>query len=350
MAKTGVLGAREKGSIQIEHFIFHIIRKDDDRPRFLVEVELTPAQRTFFSQRIADSAEGTQYVFRDKVEGTTARRCQRIISDPESTFLDESRHLTTDFKEQHRGNVSDGVFVIALFTAEMDGARVPMIALIKMDHRRVLEYVIEETDEGRKAVMKEIMNSFVEERAAVQKSAIIDISENYEWDILASERSNRIGIAAYFRLFLYADERQSPSTLTRNSITAVGAWAKGHKGQLLEPARAYRQRAIQFMEDNDNFETERFLEVVVHDKDDERKQVLMDSLRVELEERGIAGQRFSPSPASIPGKDKKNKVQTAEGVTIIWQGSDEAANIDISKEPGQDGMYTIMIKTQYVKD
>src|SRR5690606_6847137 len=100
------------------------------------------------------------------------------------------------------------------------------IALIKMDQKKVLEYELEETEEGRKAKMREIADSFIESKDAVQKVAIIDISETFAWDILAKERKRTEGIAEYFKNFLNANMRDTSSGLTRKTIGEVKKWSK----------------------------------------------------------------------------------------------------------------------------
>lgn len=63
MPKESVLSVADKEAIVIEKLIFHIILKDDVQPYFLDELEITEEQTKFFKDRLADSAQGRQYIY-----------------------------------------------------------------------------------------------------------------------------------------------------------------------------------------------------------------------------------------------------------------------------------------------
>lgn len=348
MAKESTLTDKMKSSIKIEKFVFHIIIKGEDEPRTLDRVDLEAKQREFFCQRIADSSEGTQFTFREKDMGT-ALRCKRIISEPGDSFLQESKGLAFDFHEEHKGNVSDGAFIVSYFTINSGDDLIPMVAMIKMDHSRVLEYKVQQEADGSVARMNEILNSFVESKAAVQKCAIVNVDDRFEWDVLAFEKGKSVGVADYFRVFLKAIETDNASNLTRKAVTTVNTWARKNADQLPELPTYYKSRAVQYLEIKDRFDTEDFLGTVVKDHDENRKEALMKSLHEELEESGVAGMRFTPRPGSIPDVHKKNKITTTEGVQIIWKGPKEAAKINI-EDPDENGISNIYIRTRHYSD
>tara|TARA_R110000850_G_scaffold16079_17_gene50230 strand:+ start:16215 stop:17261 length:1047 start_codon:yes stop_codon:yes gene_type:complete len=348
MAKESSLSKAIRESVKIEKFIFHVVIKGEDEPRTMTRVDLEPKQRAFFCQRIADSSEGTQFKFREKDMGT-ALRCKRIVDDPENNFLPESINLATDFQEEHKGNVTDGAFIVAHFTIEVDGSTVPMIAMIKMDHSRVLEYKIQQEAGGSVAKISEILNSFVESKTAVQKCAIVDVGDTFDWDVLAFEKKKTIGIAEYFRVFLKVTESDNSSNLTRKAVSSTFTWARANSADLPEVPRHYKERAIQYLEMSDHFDTAAFVDAVVKDDDVERKARLMDGLLDELTVIGVAGQRFAPKPGSIPDRDKRNKLITKEKVQIIWFGDEESAGIKIG-DPDNNGMIDIHIRTKSYTD
>lgn len=344
MPKESSLSNKIKESVVIEKFIFHVVIKGEDEPRTMTRVDLEPNQREFFCQRIADSAEGTQFKFREKEMGT-ALRCKRIIENPDECFLAESISLATDFQEEHKGNVTDGAFIVAFFTIEVAEQRVPMVAMIKMDHSRVLEYKIKQEAGGSVAKISEILNSFVESKTAVQKCAIVDVGDTFDWDVLAFEKRKKVGIADYFRVFLKVIEADNASNLTRKAVSSTFTWARTNRQDLAELPRYYKDRAIAYLEMHDHFDTENFIDAVVKDDDEERKGRLMESLHEELSVTGVAGQRFPPKPASILDADKRNKIVTDKNVQVIWSGDEEAAGIKIS-DPDDNGMIDIHIRTK----
>lgn len=346
MPRTGTLNQAEKQSIVIDNFIFHVIIKGEAAPTYLSDVELEPGQRKFFCDRIADAAEGTQYKFKDKAKDTAANCCQ-ILDDPTKNFLASSRDIADSFLKLHIGNVNNGAFIVAKFHIQTAGNNVPLVALIKVDHKKVIQYDVKSVDGKNVAKMKEILNSFIESKSAVQKCAIVEPGDYFSWDVLAKDRSSTIGVTDYFKSFLSVVELENPTYWTEKAVSAVNQWAKG-TADLPEHARNYRARAAQYMETHNAFDTDSFLDMVVMDDDQDRKEKLSQSLKAELVNVGVDGQRFAPAP-SVVKKYSRSTVYTAEGVTIQWVGTDKTANLSIG-EPDQNGIITIEIKTQQVID
>lgn len=113
MPKESVLTIADKEAIQIEKLIFHIILNDDAQPHFLDELIITAEQKKFFKDRLADSAQGRQYIF-SSPEVPVYRLTQEILSDVENNFIKVSKDLTDRFKTTHNKKTNDGVFVISL--------------------------------------------------------------------------------------------------------------------------------------------------------------------------------------------------------------------------------------------
>lgn len=343
-AKESVLTPAEKASISIEHFIFHIIIADAEEPNYLTEVLLTDTQRGFFCQRLAQAAEGSQYLFTDKNASTPAR-CSRILDNPDTSFLEESKGLTQDFLNHHKRNFSSGVFVVALIHITRNNETIPLISLLKMDHAKVYEYLTEETDEGLVAKLQEVMNTFVEDKAALQKVALIDVNDNYSWDILAKQRHSTDHVADYFQGFLSAKERQDASYWTRQAFGAVARWAIENKNDLPEDQdpSSYKLRAIQYMESHGEYTTDGFIDMVILDENQERAEKFRESLGTRLAESGVAGQTFPPKPGSLKSSVVKNRRITKEGVSVEWEG--DAKTAGISFENTHDGRERIIIET-----
>lgn len=346
MPRSGTLTSAERDSIRIDDFIFHIILKSEQKPITLSSVELEADQRKFFCDRIAEASEGTQYKFLDKGRGTAAR-CKVIFDDPAANFVKESAEIATDFRDFHSGNVSNGAFIVARFHIQTTGQLVPLIALIKLDHKKVIQYEVEIKDGKNVATMKEILNSFIESKAAVQKSATVDVGNYFTWDVLAQERGSGTEIADYFRNFLSVIEVENPTFWTEKAVATVAEWASSVP-DLPEHKRNYRARAAQYMETHNEFDTDDFLKMVVMDGDRARKDRHMQELKAQLTASGVAGQKFPPAP-SVVKKYKSSKVVTAEGVSIQWSGTDKAANVHIH-DPDANGIITIEIKTQQLDD
>ncbi len=117
-----------------------------------------------------------------------------------------------------------------------------LLFLVKLDHKKVYEYKLK----GNKALLTEVQNTFVEDKSAIQKVALIDISEKVVWDVLVYDRSKPTSITDYFRNFLSVNERETELILTGKAISLVNRWAGQNRAALdpeQEPSQ-YKNRAI----------------------------------------------------------------------------------------------------------
>lgn len=365
MSKESTLTQVQKESIKIEKFIFHIIVVENDEPTHLDEVDLTDAQKLFFKDRIAEVAEGTQYTFIDKSHNTLAKLCKNLNVD-NINFVDNSKTICNDFKSHHGGTTTDGAFIVSTFSMlNADEEETTLIALLKMDQKKVLEYELEDTDEGRKAIMREIADSFIESKDAVQKVAIIDISDTFAWDILAKERKKTEGIAEYFKKFLNAQMRDTSSSLTRKTVGEISKWSKVNASLIKEIpeytertsdyASYFKSRAVSFMHSNEGitFDADNFIKHLFSlDELSQESKNKIDNLQTKVQEHltntGIYGQVFVPKPNSITKTISRTKKRTQEGVVIEWQGNPEDKGVFITTL--QDQRRQITITTSNLED
>ncbi len=344
MPKESVLTIADKEAIQIEKLIFHIILNDDAQPHFLDELVITVEQKKFFKDRLADSAQGRQYIFSgDNVP--VYRMTKDILSDVESNFIKISKELTDRFRTTHTKTTNDGVFVISLASIN----KRKLLFMIKLDNKKVYEYKLK----GSKALLEEVKNTFVEDKSAIQKVALVDISPDVVWDVLVYDRSQPSGITDYFGKFLNVLPRETETQLTENAISFVRKWAGENRGELdqdQEPSH-YKNRAIEYLNSVDIFDTDSFIRRVIFDGDSQRRKKLQQSLLDYITVSGLAGQSFTPNKNALSKKTKTNVRQTAEGVKIEWIGDPQESNITIPNEPDpNDGNYHIEICTSTITD
>lgn len=345
MAQESVLTDMEKESFHIEKFIFHIIIQQQHTPEYLEEVKLTDVQEDFFKKRFSEVSEGTQYIFIDKAKSALYHSCKEIINNPETHFVEMSKTITMAFKQHHNKNTNDGVFITALVSVNKSRK---LIFLLKLDHKIVYQYKRERS----KAILNEIKDTFVEDKKAIQKAALIDISEYYIWDVLAKDRTaaNTEGsIRDYFSKFLTVTERETPSKLTENAVKFANRWAITNISDLdpgQEPS-TYKSRAIAYLQSASKFKTKDFIEAVINfdDENVDRRQALKKSFKKYLDESGMSGQSFIPNKNSLTKTRKKNVRMTAEGIKIEWEGDPGESNLTIPTRQDADGLYHILIKT-----
>lgn len=340
----GVLTQEQRDTLEIVEFIFHII--DPDAPGKVIkldEVQLQEKQKSFFLDRLRDIAEGTQYLF-DPDAPNLQEQSQRLVEDRDG-FVDLSYQMTQEFARLHGGNMSAGVFIVSVvkYLAKAHDWQ-QLVFLVKMDQQESFTYNYEDIQGRKVAVVDEIPNALNENKKAVQKSALIDTSNQFAWDVLAFDRVKKPVLGDYYQAFLGVIERQQDSVLTRSTDQAVRKWAKYIPQDQLPPGEdlnTYRGRALNYLRDNDTFDTDTFLDTVVRDENPERKVALVRSLRDALEEAGIAGQTFRPRPDSLPKAQRKHIYETSEGITISYEGTPEQVGMLIENLDGGRSRVTI---------
>ncbi|MCG7871007.1 MAG: nucleoid-associated protein [Candidatus Thiodiazotropha lotti] len=353
--KPSQLSDHQLDSLEIGHFIFHIIDPSNkEKPvYYLDEVTVTHEQISFFTDRLKHSSSGTQYVFRDETPALK-EKCGAMLVDPDGNFIGRSREIAAEFAGYHRGNMAPGVLVVAVVRMLFkDNDPMDLAFLVKLDHKDVYRYLVSDQGSKRHAELEKVTNSLVEDKAAVQKSALIDISERFQWDVLAFDRKTQSDgeIPEYFRNFLGVRMREDASELTKRAYTTVGRWARSlNRSEIpdTEDANTYRERALRYLEDHSKFNSADFLDSVVRDDDPERKEGLEKSLRKHLSESGITGQTFACRPASIAKKKKKNVYKTHEGITISFEGTAEQVRMTVKRRNPQEGQNydEIVIRTE----
>jgi hypothetical protein len=343
-----VLSQSQRDSLEIDDFIFHIIDPDADeaeRVIYLDEVSLHAKQREFFLARLRDMAEGTQYKFLTDAAHLKGP-CEEIVSTP-NRFLELSRNITADFASRHRGQMSAGVFVVAIvkYLAAVNDWK-KLVFLLKMDKRPSFSYSYKEENNKRIAAMAENENSLSEAKSAIQKSALIDVSNIFAWDVLAIDQIKKPLLGDYYKGFLGVTERQNDSTLTRSTHATVKKWARTLTKEEMpdnEDALGYIGRAFNYLVDHDTFVTDDFVNAVVRDNNPDHKGTLTSKLKAELAEAGISGQTFRPQAGSILKKDKKQVYKTEEGVIITFEG--DKATVGLSTKDLGGNRMRITIET-----
>lgn len=344
MAKESMLTDAEKEAIRIEKFIFHIIIKDNAVPRYLSSVDISDEQRTFFKLRLADAAQGRQYVF--IAESRLKELATLILAADDERFVALSRTIAANFQSTHSNSTNNGVFIIA--TASTLNNR-KLLFLVKLDHKKIYQYHVEDN----RALLQEVQDTFSEDKTAIQKVALIDVNERVDWDILVFDRGSRAdkgNITDYFKRFLGAEARETESDLTKKALNIVNQWATLNRA-FLDPNQGiakYKKRGKEYLLNHEEFESNAFGEAVIEDENGERRLVLMNSFLAYMNENGLAHQNFSIKKSAINRSNSKNIRQTAEGVKIEWEGSEQDGKIEIPNQPDENGEYLIKIRTSNI--
>lgn len=349
-----------KDSIQIEKFIYHIIRKDAEGPDYNDEVELDKEQKIFFEERIKHACDGTKFIFTDPDENTCKADCTELLEDPTTNFIPISKEMTKRFFEAHNRAMNDGVFIVSIVSVLINDIRKNLLSFLKVDYSTVFQQKVTKTD-GKKVVhLQRIMDSLADSPKALQKWAVIDPTNLFAWDALASQRyttgekkdSNR-AVSLYFKNFLQVTVQETSSFLTRSAVTETHKWSFSLDNLPQDiPRSDFKARAIHYFENTDEFDTDKFVDQVlgsyITDEMDEDELVTRLELREQhealfrqkLAEVGIAGQKFKSRPGSIPKTTKLNTWRTKTGVEIKFQGTQQQNNINVVRD-GKQNIITI---------
>ncbi len=333
-------------SIIIHNFIYHILLISDDVVDYLSEVTLTKNQEEFFGDMIAEASRGTKYDFIDPEHGNLSTSCKSILIDQSNNnFVSESEKIAFDFKAKHDKRMADGIVVVTTFSMIVNTERKRFIALLKLDYQSVLRQIRDKTD-PKKVSFQEISDSLVEDKSAIQKRAIIDVSDTFDWNVIAVERTKSTAqqdtdtaIGEHYQQFLNVKLKESNSAITRKVITHTKLWAAKQEGLISSDIKS---RVINYLEANDerSINLDDIRDLVCETPNTQRSLSLKDSFNTYMDEVNLSGTEFTSKSNSIPKKERKFTMKTNKNVTIAWEGEMEKAGI-VKKTSGNTVTITI---------
>ncbi len=358
--RDSVLSEEQKSQLQVENFIYHIIKKDEEKPEYLEEVHLAnDRQKEFFRKIIAETGQGTQYKFIndlksvDKNDNTTPfqKNCESIIKSPDKNFVKVSRLLAQDFLSRHTGgSMSDGVLIVARVTIPVNIDRVSFLALLKLDYTPVMRQHRAHKN-GSVVELEEVLEALSEQKTSVQKRALVNIGNEFEWDVLAVERKKtgafldtEIAITDYFKNFMGIRLKQNDSSLTKKIVTECHAWAKSYEGDKGNRTPAdIRHSVISYIDayEDKQLDYDEFKDIICRHEDSKKSDQMKDDFDEYMADKGLKGISFSPKPKSIPGRSRKGIWETDTGIQIIWDG--QRSTNQLKKEVMPDGAVKITI-------
>lgn len=200
----------QRAKVTIKRMVFHLV--GPEAKNFVLLQETSPGKfADFFLDRILSVNGGILYRFSDA--SSTRTRLARIAADGK-TFQAESESLAEDFQQHHGGSAAAGAFLVF----EIDVAGEQCFALLKYDDETVLSYGFEEDEKGRKKVSLEALErTFVQNREALQKSALIRLTDG-GGELVVLDRRNQQKVARYFETFLGAKRVHENAEITSTLV------------------------------------------------------------------------------------------------------------------------------------
>lgn len=256
---------------------------------------------TFFKERILEILSGNKFLF---LEDSLFLRQIRDIDDQRKSFLEISKDLATAFHQNNQDErIKPGVMILVKARIVDDIKYI----IIKYDHENVITY----TQEGNKAFLKEITNTFSKNKSALQKSAVSDINESVAY-ALVIDKSDPKNITKFFKGFLGIARKYDNRTLTEKVKNAYIETIKHFKKEL--PKEMLGQTSFDYysyVQTKDSFESQTFLPSILGVN---YKPEMFNIFEKELKKLDILGEEFTFDKSLK--KPARKKYYTIEGIKI----------------------------------
>ncbi|RXH35243.1 hypothetical protein XH84_05770 [Bradyrhizobium nanningense] len=346
----GLLDQDLLDGLSIQRMIFHVVGPSDDDFQLMDEIDASGFE-SFFLARIRETNIGNRFNF----IGPDAGVCPslRSIAESATKFVQRTKQLTESFQSGHKSAPmsSRGAFIVA----QLGGLEVPAFALIKFDDQTVLRYQQTRKEDGSvRAKVTEVDNTFIEDRKAMQKSALIVLNENQDGGELAVyDRVNKCNVSEYFKTFLGVRRLYTPTDATGRFVDALHASVIRFKSLMPDAVkRNWRKNLHDAVQARETIEPGEDLNVFGsqvfgafwQDKNF-RKHVdrSLHQKRISGEVIEIDKERVKPPPM--------RRLKTRENVLIIYPKQlDDAGDSLVKVEKQPDGSATITIRTSGIED
>lgn len=319
----------EIANLKIGDFIFHVVHHGHAEPTLLDQVPIGEFH-DFFIDRVADTLKGNRYSFTP--QSLTLKELAAVDANPKK-FVAASKTLATQFHSRDL-RVKRGVLIVMRLTSN----KRKFFSLIKYDHEKVVSFRVR----NAQAILRDVVNSFTESPKALQKSALIELTEA-SGELAVVDRNLRSGISTFFEDFLGVERSHSETDLTEDIVKAVRKTVLAHKEELpTEITSRVLERVRSIATKRKVFDAEEFFADFFGADGSDAVRETFDGL---LDKMQLTGEAFTYDQAALP-ENGPRKYKTAEGIVVsvpeVARGTLTIGEID------KDGFRTLTIKTQQV--
>lgn len=337
----GFFTNEELDSLRIEDMILHVVSGDPFEPQVARDVE----HPEFFIDRIKDT--DVAPVFEFDPHSVTKARLESVAARRE-TFEQGAQSLSREFARLHDGASRAGAFFV--FELSCHNPRVRLYSLIKYDYQQVIE---QGGAEGGN-LLRLIVQAFVAQKRAVQKSALVRVVDGVaEITVSARDRVKQApDIGDYFANFLAVARNHTDEELNRKVVDVIRQTLVDVQHLLPDRnvPRAFR-RAKAALRERVEITERAVVEAVVaaaEAQDDEAVRTDLDvRVRRKLRSAKIDGLAFRPDRAVL-GRPALRRVRTTEGVVLTYP--DDADGAVVHRQPSVNGGEVITIRTRQVME
>lgn len=346
-----ILSEKEAESLTIERMIFHVVDPVSKSPIFLAEVK-PPQCEDFFIERVKETLRGSAYEFVPGAGIPSLLNRALPREDTKDEFVRVSHELADRFKEKVKQDkrLAPGVLMLFSLKTENDNR---LFAVIKYDHQQVVSYsyrkddngdTISDADGNPRPDLQTLVETFTKDRKAMQKSAVIRLQENNNFEAEGDYKSSIVVIdhssgpyrdaTQHFANFLDMRRVLQPDELAMRLKDATVEAIKAHKSEVppevaKAPSRFVRE-AMSRMEGFDFEKLEEFLGAVLQGVAPEAK--ILKTFKSQLASRNISTEAFKFEGITLPPAEYR-RVVTNEGITLLFRaGHEKNNNIEVKKE------------------
>jgi len=331
----------ELAELSIQRMILHVVSKKNDEFEPQAELELNGVNHLdFFRARLLDSAVDSVHTFKEVSDTKTTLR---KMAGGQVSFQEGAQELSRRFGDQHPKTSTSGAFFVFELTVEDPAVR--LYGMIKYDYREAVELY---QNEGKNA-LRQIVQAFVQEKGAIQKSAIV--RTRYGEPEAAVSARDRMGNAPdltdYFERFLGVKRDRDNLQLSRDLTAALRSTLEEVRDHLpdRDVPRALRT-AKQTLQARESVDDQAVREAVFvaggRPEGEDVRAALTRSVDRQLRSRRLTGVSFKPDPAVLRTAPRR-RLRTAEGVTIEFPGDLEGTSVQREETP--QGGVVITVKT-----
>ncbi len=325
-------------SLTIEQSVFHIVGPGPEHFQLLAAFDAMP-HAAFFLSRIRSINSGNRYTFLS--DAAVRTKLARIDSDA-SAFQEESEQLAEAFDQGHRGSSAIGAFLLFVLRCRSG----PLFALLKFEDEKVLSYAIADGQSGkRKPTFGEIERTFVQNRNALQKAALVRLGSEQD-EVCVVDRQNPQRPAAYFEQFLGVRRLRTEDELTKKLIDVTRTIARKHKDKLPPDTVATLSKRLYDASQSggsvDGEKIEDWFKSIVGPLPDD-SPVLAD-LKNHLKREGMSGESFVLKQGAVPAP-RNRRVETVSGIRLTFPVDLQASIVKVDRAKGE-----ITIKDQITID
>tara|TARA_R110002051_G_scaffold26988_1_gene65270 strand:- start:2123 stop:3130 length:1008 start_codon:yes stop_codon:yes gene_type:complete len=321
----------------------HIVGGEDE---FEPQTELPVEHDDFLLQILRDIASDSVYRFADI---STTRATIEAIAVRSLGFEEGAQALAADFCRLHRGSAKDGAFfVFELGVADGD---VNIYALVKYDYSQALEIVHKEGATG----LRRIVEAFVGNRSAIQKSALVRTRKGVAEAALSTR--DRMGrpspvLTEFFLNYLQVTRDRNDEQLTTAVRDVVKVALQDNREYLPRGGVATCvSRATEVLRNAPEINEDVIRQAVwvgAGQPDDEQIRSKLDnSVDRLVRKKKLTGLSFAPASTVLP-RSVKRTVTTEEGVRLEYNTALEGQTV--TEEKLGDGRTRFVVTTESYTD